>query len=399
MPTLPRWDENQPDGSAKAGAGSAADAGMATDPDLTLPMPTASVEPVASTSAVVKTAQQNFYVAPPAGAANAAAATAAMPPPATDTSAPAAVDTSIPDALPAEKSQPESWVTSAASGRDSSSAHGRPKSLPSWAVSANDAEARRASAVFTSFEATPLDFVSLIKKAAGFYWANKLPLLLMAATLLGPVALLTSGIMAGLGRRGAFTLDPVAMLRNALVGLLVMGLAWPLTSGAISMAVIHRLQGAKIEPRAEWMFAVHRLMPLASAVVPAALVTALGYVLLVIPGLVASLFLALVPTVVMLETRQSIDALKRSASLMKDLLGRAAGVLVLFVVVALLLCKLLTLVIPGDGFFDLLASDLALIVLAPLPMIALTLLYLEQRRLSEGMTAESLQNDLDHLGS
>jgi hypothetical protein len=256
---------------------------------------------------------------------------------------------------------------------------------------------RRPSAAFTAFEGPRMDFAGLVRKTALFAWSNKVPLLIMAGILLGPVSLLTSGIMAGLGRSGALAFGGVAMLLGFLVFLLMMGLAWPVTSGAISLSVIHRLQGGKIEPLREYGFCLKRLLPLASAVLPASLLIAIGYFLFVIPGLVASLLFALVPTVVLLEGKTGLEALKRSAELMKGMLGRALGVMAVYVVLYLLVRKLVTTGIPGDGFLDLFAGDIAMILMAPLPMIALTLLYLEHRRDEEGLTPEALQNELDTL--
>jgi hypothetical protein len=354
------------------------------------------------------------------------------------TASEAGADDAVPSLLAVEKSPPESWVTAprpgdsrpargrsksqpgspttpasalpsgskavdvpsavASSPSASHAASGKPASIPSWASLPSADDMRRPSAAFTAFDGPRLDFVSLLRKTGLFYWSNRLPLLIMAAILLGPVSLLTSGIMAGLGRNGALQVGIVALLLGFLVSLLVMGLAWPITSGAISLAVARRLQGGQIDPAREYRICAQHLLPLASALLPASLLIAIGYFLLVIPGLGASLFFALVPTVVLLEGKTGVEALKRSAEVMKDLLGRALGLLVLFVVVSWLVRKLVTLAVPGAGFFDLFAADLASLILAPLPMIALTLLYLEHRREQEALTAEALQAELDTHG-
>jgi hypothetical protein len=213
--------------------------------------------------------------------------------------------------------------------------------------------------------------------------------------VLGPVSIVTSSLVAGLGShspRGA------SLVMEFLVYLLVMGAAWPLTTGTLTLAVLDRLHGGDMDPKRHWRFTFSRLNPLIPALVPTAFITAIGYLLFLIPGLIASLLLALVPTLVLLEGRQGADALKRSAVLVKEALGPAVGVLLLFVVLSMVVSKLITTVVPGNGFLDLVAWDLAFIALAPLPMIALAMVYLDLRRSQEGISPETLRHDIDALG-
>ena len=271
------------------------------------------------------------------------------------------------------------------------------KSIPSWAVSPDFADPGRPSAVFDSV-GSGLGFVELVQQTALFYGRNVVPLLIMTAIVLGPISILTSALVAALGGGNTTVPGAATMVLGFVVSLLVMGTAWPLTMGTLTLAVLDRLHGGKIDPRRHWNFTASRVMPLVTAIVPVAFITAIGYLLFVIPGLIASLVLALVPTVVLIEGRQGADALKRSVALMKEILAPALGAMLIFVVLSLLLRKLVTTAIPGHGFFDLLASDLTFIALAPLPMIALTLLYLDLRRSQEGLTAEAFRHDLDNLG-
>jgi hypothetical protein len=275
---------------------------------------------------------------------------------------------------------------------------GRKHSLPSWAISpsesASDPFPPEQSAAYASASSTA-GFLRLLQRTGKFYVANIGPLLLIAALVLGPVSIVTSSLMAGLG---AHSPGPATLVLGFLVSLLVMGTAWPLTTGTMTLAVLDRLHGGDMDPKRHWRFTFRRLGPLVTALVPAAFITAIGYFLFVIPGLIASLFLALVPTLVLLEGRQGADALKRSATMMKEALGPAVGIMLIFVVLSLAVRKLVTTIVPGTGFLDLVAADLAFIALSPLPMIALSIVYLDLRRSHEGVSPETLRHDIDALG-
>jgi hypothetical protein len=437
MPTLPHWDEPAADDeSTAADEPAAAQPAAANEPAAPVGNQTvkaATISGAVSGHGPTAVQETSGAVAAAIAATGSGATSGAISgararpvPAAAVASAPSMVidpsatmpagggEDAVPAVVPMEKSDPESWVTAPRPGDSPAtrsrrqSQPGSPttpasalpsggKSMPSWAALPSADDMRRPSAVFTAFEGPKLDFVALVRKTGLFYWANRLPLLIIAAVLLGPVSLLTSGMMAGLGRNGSLERGFVAILLGFLVSLLMMGLAWPVTSAAISLAVIHRLQGGNIEPGREYGLCFRRLLPLASAMLPASLLIAIGYFLLVIPGLAASLFFALVPVVVLLEGKSGIDALKRSALVMKDLIVRALGVLAVFVVVSLVVRKVITLAVPGNGVLDQLAADIAMLALAPLPMIALTLLYLEHRRDEEALTPEALQHELDTL--
>ncbi len=275
---------------------------------------------------------------------------------------------------------------------DSGATRARPRSAPSWAQPANADDLRRRSAGFVAFDG-PLTFKRLLVKTARFYAANLLPLLAITALVLGPACLLTSAMMAAVNAKGTAQLG-VKYFLVFMTHLLVMGLAWPLTSGVVSRAVLIRLQGGRIHPLQQWTAALLRALPLASALVPASIMIALGFHLFFVPGLVAALLLAVAPTVVFMEGKEGFAALVRSTNLINEVLRRAVGGLALFLVLALLVYKLVGL-LPGESTLELLLWDVAFVALAPLPMIALTLLYLDHRLHAEGLDEDRLRIELE----
>jgi hypothetical protein len=73
----------------------------------------------------------------------------------------------------------------------------------------------------------------------------------------------------------------------------------------------------------------------------------IGLMILVLPGIVAAFFLIFTLPAVLLDGRGPVDALKRSASLVRDNVGPVVGLIVGFVIggiVVLIIAKILGLV-------------------------------------------------------
>ena len=100
-----------------------------------------------------------------------------------------------------------------------------------------------------------------------------------------------------------------------LVSTLAFGVAVPLISGAITIAVADRLMGGATGWVETWMLLLRRAGPLLAAIVPAAGLIAIGLVLWVIPGLVVAFCFALVAQVAVIEGLKGAPALRRSVDL------------------------------------------------------------------------------------
>lgn len=115
---------------------------------------------------------------------------------------------------------------------------------------------------------------------------------------------------------------------------------------------------------------------LLGALVPALALTALGFLLLVVPGLLFLVWFAFAGQVAVLEGKTLWGALRRSRELV-----RGRGWRVLYLLVLFLSANLLLIALPGKllpQFAAPVGQVLALLFL-PFPLIVMTLLYLEAR--------------------
>jgi len=185
-----------------------------------------------------------------------------------------------------------------------------------------------------------------------------------------------------------------------LVSALAFGVAVPLISGAVTIAVADRVTGGGSGWVETWMLTAGRAGPLLSAIVPAAGLIAIGLVLWVIPGLAVAFCFALLAQVVVVEKLSGAAALRRSVELVGADWLRVALLLAAFAAVTWAARLLADLVIPDAAIFMThLVGDLLTLVILPLPLITAALLYLDVRKRRDGFGDDELRAMLASLRS
>jgi hypothetical protein len=254
----------------------------------------------------------------------------------------------------------------------------------------------------------------LLVEAFRLYRAHAKPLLLTCAVLfvpaaivnslarsviLGPtVAMLQSSDPAVAG--GTLGMHVLGVVGSLVTAFFLYGIVMPLTNGALTIAVADRVLGGNAGWREVWMLLFRRLGLLLTAVIPAAIVIAVGLAFFVIPGMVFALLFAFVSPVVLIEGIGGRAALERSTTLVRSDWLRVALVLIAFAVVRAVAQVIGTaLVAPGSIFFGSLLCDLVTMVLLPVPVLGAVLLYLDIRRRKDNFTPDHLRSDLESLKS
>lgn len=197
---------------------------------------------------------------------------------------------------------------------------------------------------------------------------------------------------------GGFTLFLLTALGTLVTSFFLYGVIVPLTNGALTVLVGDRVLGGNAGWREAWMLLLRRLGPLLTAVIPAALLVALGCVFLLIPGLVLALLFAFVSPVVLIEGLSGRAALRRSVELVRADWLRVALVIIVFGVIRWLAMMVASFLIPSTALFvGSLLGDLITMVLLPVPVLGIVLLYFDIRRRREGFTNDRLRADLNAL--
>jgi hypothetical protein len=197
---------------------------------------------------------------------------------------------------------------------------------------------------------------------------------------------------------GGFGVFALGLLGTLVTSLFLYGIIVPLTNGALTIAVADRVLGGNAGWREIWMLLFRRVGKLLSALIPAALLIALGFVCFVIPGIVLALLFAFVSPVVLIEGLGGRAALRRSVELIRTDWLRAALVVIVFGVINAAARILARALVPHAAvFLDSFLGDLFMMVLLPVPVLGAVLLYFDVRRKREGFTPDRLRADLAAL--
>lgn len=199
---------------------------------------------------------------------------------------------------------------------------------------------------------------------------------------------------------GGFSLFMLGLLGNLITAFFFYGIVVPLTNGALTISVADRILGGSAGWREVWMLLFRRLGLLLSAVLPAALLVAVGFVAFVIPGIILAVLFTFVSPVVLIEGVGGRAALKRSATLVRQDWMRVVVVSIVFAVVTWFAQFLANLFIPSSAVFIWsFFGDLFALILMPVPVLGAVLLYFDMRRTREGFSQDRLRADLTALKS
>ena len=127
------------------------------------------------------------------------------------------------------------------------------------------------------------------------------------------------------------------------------------------------------------------------------IVIVIGFVLVVVPGIIFMIWLIFVPIVVVLENTWGIEALKRSKNLGTDFFFRTLGLLVVLTIISALFGGIVggaTGAILGDVPQAILIF--IEILVAPLVLVMIVLSYYDLRARKEAYDTTSLAEDLRH---
>jgi hypothetical protein len=196
---------------------------------------------------------------------------------------------------------------------------------------------------------------------------------------------------------GGFTMFVLGIL-GTLVTFFIYAIAVPLTNGALTIAVADRVLGGAAGWREVWMLLFRRLGPLLTAIIPAAFITAFGFVLFILPGLILGLLFAFVSPVVLIENLRGREALRRSVELVGSDWLRVAIMITVFAVLRWFAQLVAHMLVPSSALFvSSLFGDLVTMIFLPLPVLGMVLLYFDVRRKRDNFTDDRLRADLEAL--
>jgi hypothetical protein len=165
--------------------------------------------------------------------------------------------------------------------------------------------------------------------------------------------------------------------------------------GALTRGAAGALLGREVDVSASYRYAFSRLGGLIGLALLVALIVGVGFILLIIPGIIFLVFLSMSVPAFIIERRGVTDSISRSWNLVSGSWWHVFGVIIVAAIIAGIVNGILT-AIGGSTFIGAwLLSAIAQIITAPFVALVSVVLYVDLRVRHESLDAGTLGRDLD----
>ena len=249
----------------------------------------------------------------------------------------------------------------------------------------------------------PMTTGALLDRAFRLYTGNFSLMLGITAGAYVPFYLIMLALQSSIGVHFQSLIGALSALLFQLLFLIFWAsIAFPIASGATTYAISERYLGNDVTIGDALLRGLSHFWPLSIAQITATLRVLIGFLLLIIPGILWMLSYSLIVPAILIEGQRALPSLRRSSELVRGYRGKVFWVL--------LIVNLLQLVLAGgvdmishflfssaSASGELLGAalgNLLSIFLAPLGIIAAILLYYDMRIRKEGFDLEMLSRAL-----
>jgi hypothetical protein len=188
------------------------------------------------------------------------------------------------------------------------------------------------------------------------------------------------------------------LLTGALVGLIAVA-AQQLLTGALMRAGGSSLLGRPVDVSDSYRAAFSRLGGLIGLALLVAIVVGIGFILLLVPGLIFAVFLSMAVPAFIVERKGVTESMSRSWNLVSGSWWHTLGVIFVAAIIAGVVNNILSAIGGNNFFLYWICSAIGQILTAPFVALVSIVLYVDLRIRREGMTAETLAGELDGAAS
>jgi hypothetical protein len=248
----------------------------------------------------------------------------------------------------------------------------------------------------------------ILTAAFNIYKANASQLILIVAVVVVPLSLISalfSGVVFAPDKvqvtntGGQVVFDyagrglGVALLAGAIAALIAV-LISAVLQAAILRAAAQATIGDPVDVEASYRYGLKRLWSVILVSILVGLVVAVGFILLVIPGIIFLVFLSVSIPVLIVEGRRGTEAMGRSWNLVRGNFWHAFGVIVVAALIVGIISGIIG-AIGGDNWaVRWIFTAIAQILTVPFASLVSVLLYLDLRARSESLSADTLRQEL-----
>jgi hypothetical protein len=252
----------------------------------------------------------------------------------------------------------------------------------------------------------PKGLGDILSSAWDLYRANAAQLIQIVAAVVVPLTLVQAFLIRVAFKRDCSDVNTLSDLNKctssfgrslllgaiaALIGVMIQ----QLLTGALTRGAAGSLVGRPVDVAASYRYALSRLGGLIGLAFLIALVVGVGFVLLIIPGIIFAVFLSMAVPSFIIERRGVTDSMSRSWNLVRGSWWHVLLVVVVAAILAGIVNNVIT-AIGGSSFLGAwIAAAIAQIITAPFVALVGVVLYVDLRARREGLDSATLMRELD----
>lgn len=253
----------------------------------------------------------------------------------------------------------------------------------------------------------PRQLGDILSVAFEVYKANAAKLIVIVAIVVVPLALIGSffqnvvfDVNTRLATVGGQTIE-VAVPRGAfaaiaagtVTGALAFVMAFVLQA-AVVRAAAQAVVGDPVDAEASYRYGFRRLGSVILVAILAGIIIFAGLILLVIPGIIFAVFLAVAIPALVIENRRGVDALSRSWSLVKGSFWHVLGVVIVAGIITGVIGGLIGAIGGSNFVLSWIFTSIGQILTTPFTALVTVILYLDLRARQESLTADTLRAEI-----
>ena len=260
----------------------------------------------------------------------------------------------------------------------------------------------------------PRGLGDILSTAFNVYKANAAKLILIVAIVVVPLSfishLLTGVVFKPEKTTNTFTIGNqtiTSTTTNASFGTFVagtlIGLAITVIISAVLQAALTRgaalaSVGDPVDAEASYRYGFRRFGSVLLVSILVGLVVGIGFILLIIPGVIFLTMLAVAIPALIVEDRRGTDAMGRSWNLVKGSFWHVLGTIVVAGIITGIVAGIIGAIGGSNWFLQWIFGSIGQIITAPFSALVSILLYIDLRVRHEALTGDQLRADLSRTG-
>ena len=248
----------------------------------------------------------------------------------------------------------------------------------------------------------PRTLGEILSEAFRIYKENAAKLLLTVAVIVVPLSFI-SAVVVRLLEPTRRRVDPTTIVYSRSFGVTVAAVIIAAAIGVITWAILQAamLRGAAqatigdpVDIEASYRWGLRRFGSVLLLAILVGIVVGVGFILLIIPGIIFLVFLSVSEPALIVENRRGTEAMSRSWNLVRGHFWHALVVILMAAIITGVVQGILTAIGGDNWFVRWIFTAIAQIITAPFTALVTVLLYLDLRARKEALTADRLRTEL-----